>query len=95
MTELNKRIYKAVKRQIEQNKSFDVSLLSQDEFSLEEIGRITKIMCLYKPNMGTSESINEYINTLLEEKRKKSIDKSEISESEIKKYIETLKESKK
>lgn len=95
VTDLNKRIYKAVKKFTKQNKSFDVSLLSQEEFSLDEIGRITKIMCSYKPNMGTSESINEYINTLLEEKSKKSINKDEISESEIKKYIETLREKKK
>lgn len=94
VTDLNKRIYRVVKQFTEQNKSFDVSLLSESEFSLEETGRITKIMCSYTPNMGTSESINEYINTLLEERRKKNI-KSEISESEIKKYIEALKATKK
>ena len=94
VTDLNKRIYRAVKKFNEQNKNFDVSLLPEGEFSLEEIGRITKIACLYKPNMGTSESVQEYVNTLLEEKRKKNI-KDENSESEIKKYIETLKESKK
>lgn len=94
VTDLNKRIYRVVKQFTEQNKSFDVSLLSESEFSLEEIGRITKITCSYTPNMGTSESINEYINTLLEERRRKKI-KSENSESEIKKYIEALKETKK
>ena len=95
VTELDKRIYKAAKRFIEKSKNFDVSLLSQEEFSLEEIGRITKIICSYRPNMGTKESIDEYITTLLEEKRKKNINKDEVSESEIKKYIETLKEIRK
>ena len=51
-------------------------------------------MCLYTPNMCTRETINEYIDTLLEEKRKKNI-KNENSESEIKKYIENLKKIKK
>ena len=94
VTDLNKRIYRSIKNFSEQNKSFDVSFLSEKEFSLEEIGRITKIMCLYTPNMGTRESVNEYIDTLLEEKRKKNI-KNENSESEIKKYIENLKKIKK
>lgn len=94
VTDLNKRIYRSIKNFSEQNKSFDVSFLSEKEFSLEEIGRITKITCLYTPNMGTRESVNEYIDTLLEEKRKKNI-KNENSESEIKKYIENLKKIKK
>ena len=96
ITDLNRRIYAAAKRLSSEDKVMDInSFSSGGEFSLEEIGRITKIICSYKPNMITDESIDEYLNILMDEKRKNDIKNEETTEFEIKKYIEELRESKK
>lgn len=91
-TDLNRRIFLAIKDLNHQAKTIDINSFSKYDFSLEEIGRITKIICTYNPKIETTMTLKEYIRTLTQESEKRNIGNS--SESDIKKYIESLKNSK-
>lgn len=91
VTGLNRRIYSAAKDLYDNNRIMDISSFSNNGFSTDEIGRITKIICSYKPNMIAGESIDEYIKILSEEREKNNIKSAEKTETEIKEYIENLK----
>jgi len=97
ITELNRRIYISVSGHIKNGNFTDLNSVFQDNFSLEEIGRITKIACSYNASMSKKSLIDECINILEVEKLKNSIydDSKNISENEAKIYIEKLKNIKK
>ncbi len=92
ITGFNKRVFEAIEELVANDKSFDISNFSLYNFSFEEIGRITKIICSYSPQMGTKDAISEYIKIINDENVKnqfKNIENN--SEESIKKYIESLK----
>lgn len=95
VTELNRKIFLSVKSLIEQNNVVDINSISKNGFSLEETGRIAKITCSYKPEMGTPQAVEEYVQTLCEEHQKNNITANQNSEIDIKNYIEKLKNTKK
>lgn len=94
VTSLNRRIFLSIKKLAQENRVVDINSISEDVFSLEEIGRITKIACLYYPEIGTPQALKEYIQTLLEENQKNVINSEGNSEIEIKNYISKLKNKK-
>lgn len=96
ITTFNRKIFECLKDVISQNKMPDISSAPFRDFSMNEIGRITKIVCGYNSSVITEKSADEYINIILDENKKKKIKNlSEISEIQVKDYIENLKSAKK
>lgn len=90
-TEFNARVFNCLKDIISKGKTPDISVISSYDFSFEEIGRITKMICTFDKNMARTECINEYINTLKEEKEREKFKSTDsISELEIQNYIKQL-----
>ena len=90
-TDFNRRVYQCVKSIISENRVPDISLISSYGFSLEETGRITKLICTYDKSMSNKECIEEYIKTLQNEKNLKKFKEVEsVSENEIQNYIKSL-----
>ena len=90
-TDFNKRLFECIKDIISKGKVPDISIISGYEFSFKEIGRITKMICMYDKSMSKKQCIDEYISTLKEEKEKKKFNQTEnISEIEIQNYIKNL-----
>lgn len=92
ITSFNKRVFKVMEELALNDKSFDISNFSLYDFSFEEIGRITKMICGYNPQMGTKEAIDEYLKVIKEENTKNRFkDVTNNSEESIKEYIHSLK----
>lgn len=92
ITSFNKRVFKVMEELVLNDKSFDISNFSLYGFSFEEIGRITKMICGYNPQMGTKEAIGEYLKVIEEENAKNRFkDVTNNSEESIKEYIHSLK----
>lgn len=92
ITSFNKRVFKVMEELALNDKSFDISNFSLYDFSFEEIGRITKTICGYNPQMGTKEAIDEYLKVIKEENTKNRFkDVTNNSEESIKEYIHSLK----
>ena len=68
-TEFNKRIYKSIYERIKDNASISIADLSA-EFSVIEISRIAKILSSYIESSNEQETINEYIDVILYEKKR-------------------------
>ncbi len=95
ITEFNKKVYSAIEKLVNENKVIDINSISKNEFSFEEIGKITKISCSYEPHMSTKNSLEEYANILKSENQKNKISNvNQTSENDIKNYIEGLKNAK-
>lgn len=96
ITKFNQRVFKCVEKIVSEGKEPNLTTLSGCDFSMEEIGRITKMICSYNPSIITSESAEEYIKTILEENQKNKVKNVDnISEVEVKDYIKSLKNIKK
>ena len=68
----------------------------QCDFSFEEIGRITKMICSYNSQLINPKTVDEYINIIFDENKKIKVKNvKELSEIKVKEYIETLKSNKK
>lgn len=92
ITNFNRRIFEVLKDLNEKGKLFDISNISTYGFSLEEIGRITRIICKYNFSEGTASAVNEYMKVISEENKKKKFkDIKELSENEVLEYIKNLK----
>ena len=92
ITDFNKRVYSIIKNIILSNRKPDISVISGYEFSIKEIGRITKIICSYNNNIMHEDSVFEYINILKQEQEKQKFKNiNNISEFEIQDYIKKLK----
>lgn len=92
ITGFNRRVFEVIKELVSNGSTLDISNFSLYNFSFEEIGRITKIICGYNPQMCTKEAISEYLKIIKEENTKnkfKNIDGT--SEESIKEYIHSLK----
>ena len=68
ITELNRRIFAAVKNICEQNRQFEFSMLSQD-FSPAEMGRIIHIASMAHSFESLSKTVNDCIGVLETEKQ--------------------------
>ena len=92
ITGFNRRVAEVLKDIVDNGKLIDIDTISQYGFSFEEIGKITRIMCSYKPSFGTLNSVNEYLR-IIEEENKKIVlkDVSKVSEEEVMNYIKNLK----
>ena len=96
ITKFNQKVFKCIEKIASQGKNPDITAFSAFDFSMEEIGRITKLICSYNPSIITNESAKEYINIILEENKKNKVKNLDnISEIEVKDYIESLKNIKK
>lgn len=92
ITNFNKRVFEVIRELVSNNKMLDISNFSLYNFSFEEIGRITKIICGYNAKMGTKEAIDEYLKVIKEENTKNQFKNvSDVSEENIKEYISSLK----
>ena len=92
ITNFNKRVFEVIRELVSNNKLLDISNFSLYNFSFEEIGRITKIICGYNAKMGTKEAIDEYLKVIKEENTKNQFKNvSDVSEENIKEYISSLK----
>ncbi len=92
VTSFNRRIFEVIKELVLNKKSLDISNFSLYNFSFEEIGRITKIICGYNAKMGTKEAIDEYLKIIKEENTRNQFKNvSETPEESIKEYIHSLK----
>lgn len=96
ITKFNQKVFKCVEKIISEGKEPNLTTLAGFDFTMEEIGRITKIICSYNPSIISSESAEEYIKTILEEKEKNKVkDVDSISKTKVRDYIENLKNIKK
>ncbi len=96
ITDFNRRVLSSVKDIVSKGKILDITNIAAYGFSFEEIGRITKMICSYNQSMATSEAINEYLSIISEENKKNKFKNiNHVSESEVMKYIEDLKSTKK
>lgn len=64
ITAFNKKLYDAIARKINSSPNFSISSLS-DEFSVEEMGKISEIIVKYSDIKITDEIVDDYINVLL------------------------------
>ena len=91
LTEFNKKVFMCLKDIQLKGGKLDINTISNYEFSVKEIGRITKIICTYKSYMGQDKYIDEAINILKQEKEKKKFqDIKNVSETEIQEYIKKM-----
>ena len=94
VTEFNKKIFICLKDIKSKGRKLDISTISSYEFSVKEVGRITKIICSYNSYMGQDEYINENISILRQKKEKNRFQNiNNISETEIQNYIKKLNKS--
>lgn len=94
-TTFNRRVYHALERRIRHHQSVDLTDLSQ-EFSMQELSRIAKILSSYLISNNQSEAVEEYIRVVLQEKNKIDQKKAATADIEdLKKYVEELKKLKK
>lgn len=92
VTDFNKRIFIAVKDIVSKGKILDITNIAAYDFSFEEIGRITKMMCNYNSPMATKEAVDEYLSIITEEGKKNKLKNiNQVSELEILEYIKDLK----
>ncbi len=95
ITDFNKKVFVSIKNIIMSGKRLDISSIYNNynsEFSVREIGRITKIACNCNINITHESSIHEYINILIEEHEKQKLkNTNNISELEIQDFIKKLK----
>lgn len=95
VTDFNRRVYQLVLGRIQEGRPVDLMDLSQD-FSMEEMGRITQILASAPPAGDTWESAREYIRVIrLEKESLTAADIPSAAVEDINKYLETLKELKK
>lgn len=96
VTEFNRRVCKAIRELSEEGRVLDVTNISAKGFTLEETGRIAKLICGYVPGSGSDDAVREYISVIKQEKEKQNLkDVSKTDVSEICEYINKLKEIKK
>lgn len=92
ITGFNRKVFEVIKELILNGSTLDISNFSLYNFSFEEIGRITKMMCGYNPQIGTKKAVSEYIMTIKEENKKNKFkDIGGVSEESIQEYICSLK----
>lgn len=95
VTDFNRRVYQLILGRIQEGRPADLMDLSQD-FSMEEMGRITQILASAPPTGDTWESAREYIRVIrLERESLTAADVPSAGMEDINKYLETLKELKK
>ncbi len=96
ITVFNRKIYNIIKKLYEENREFDITNISSQGLSVDEIGKVTKIFCGYVPSSGTNEALEEYISVMKQEKYKQKVnDVKDMDALDIKEYIERLKAIKK
>lgn len=64
VTSFNKRIYENLIKKIKNSLDFSISSFN-NEFSIEEMGKISEILAKYREIQISDETINEYIDVLL------------------------------
>lgn len=96
MSGLNKKIYETVCKLSIEGRNIDITTISSDGFSISETGYISKIICSYVPTPNIKKDLKEYVSVIKNENEFRRLnDVSKIEDSEIKNYIEKLKEIKK
>ena len=96
MSGLNKKIYETVCNLSIEGRNIDITTISSDGFSISETGYISKIICSYVPTPNIKKDLKEYVSVIKNENEFRRLnDVSKIEDSEIKNYIEKLKEIKK
>lgn len=94
LTQFNKRIYHKLKDLHECGRIFDITNITSKEFSIEETGRITKLICSYIPPLEPKKALEEYMSVINQENEKARLNSIE-DEDQINKYISGLKDLKK
>lgn len=89
LTSFNKKVYQSMAEKIKNSMNFSISSLS-DEFSVDEMGKISETIVKYRDITLTSEVIDDYINVLLN--YKESSPAGEISDEEFLRFAQNLKQ---
>lgn len=88
-TDFNRRVFKSLSEKIENSESTDISALSEN-FSLQEMGRISKLLNRGEMVSNTKEECEDCINVLKEEKTKYKKDVSQMSDEEFARIFKEL-----
>lgn len=95
ITAFNRRVYSVIFERAKNNRPIGLTEISS-EFSINEIGRITKMVTSYSPETFSAEAAEEYIKVICSENNKMTSEKIVTADADdIKKYMEKLKELKK
>ncbi len=94
LTEFNRHIYGILINRLNHNKNISLTDLSED-FSMQEIGRIAKMLSSYVESENSDKTLQEYIDVILYEKNKIAVNDAAKSDlEEIREYVDRLKKLK-
>lgn len=95
LTAFNRRVYRVILGKIIDGKAFSLTDISED-FSVEEISAVARILARYHSITVTIEDADEYIQVILQENDKLNAEKViSADEKDIQEYLQKLKEQKK
>lgn len=95
ITEFNRRVYTAIVGRIINGKSASLTDLS-DQFSLEEISSLARILAKYDGIPATREDVLEYVRILQEERDRLQLSGAAAAQpQEIEEYLQKLRQQKK
>lgn len=95
LTAFNRRVYRVILGKIIDGKAFSLTDISED-FSVEEISAVARILARYHSVTVTIEDADEYIQVILQENDKLNAEKViSADEKDIQEYLQKLKEQKK
>lgn len=90
-TDFNRKLYEYFQQRIKN--SLEPMLNISGDFSSDEASKIIQITSSYSKSVSTEQSMNEYINTIIEESQKLSKDEIEkASGTELLEYIKQIKD---
>ncbi|BED92509.1 MAG: DNA primase [Candidatus Paraimprobicoccus trichonymphae] len=94
-SDFNKKLYKALKDLILENRDLTLDNILSKKFSSDDISKITNIICNFEDN-NNIEIIKEYVIKLEQENEREKIKNNKnVTKIELKRYIEKLKKLKK
>lgn len=93
VTELNRRFFKSLTRKLEENEDYSVSSFI-DEFSPDEVGRLTSILEDFGKLAVDDAVAADYIKVLREQKEKSAVQTASMQDDDYRKWYENMKRSK-
>lgn len=93
VTAFNKRIYEAIAQKAAYGEEITLTSIGQ-EFSADEMGKISGILASTKEIVIDSQTLNEYIGVLMNRNESASTDGKEMSDDEFLAYVQKLSKEK-
>lgn len=95
LTEFNRRVYRVIMGRMIDGKAIHLTDISED-FSVDEIAAIAKILARYSDISPTKEDAEEYIQIIEQEQIKSNVEKADsVPVQDIQSYLQELKRQKK